>query len=452
MQRPIKVVVLILLIALLDVLDANAPATARATSLTSFSHPSQIRVRMFRLYDPSGESTGIECQNGDTNYGCTAAPALGSYPWGSQNPVTVEIEGTAPTNRYLLDVVPRESGPDVFLPAAIQAQAIAARTYVYWHSALQAKAGIPEPLINNSTAFQVFVPYWYNVYTYIYGSPLGTQYQQVVNTALADRFYLSNHTGYWYYDPVYNEDWVWMEGDDPIFAEFFADIPLRTVTNPTFTYQVQVEDPISSHPDVVQDGHGRGMSQNGAGRWARGSSSFRCDPYPAPCPVPPSVPHFAWSVSWSERYRILTHYYTGSHVRDAGNTNAIVTPDRRFVVLSVNGGPLTGRICRNRYSRLTLRLQNTGVAAWDASAVALGYCWGSQCTLATWLPQAVAAGATYPPTGEPEWTVEIAPGSGALTLDLYSPSGWFSAQNPAWPRQMLALPVVSCRFLPNVPE
>jgi hypothetical protein len=24
--------------------------------------------------------------------------------------------------------------------------------------------------------------------------------------------------------------------------------------------------------------------------------------------VPPSVPHFAWSVSWPERYQILTHY------------------------------------------------------------------------------------------------------------------------------------------------
>jgi hypothetical protein len=164
------------------------------------------------------------------------------------------------------------------------------------------------------------------------------------------------------------------------------------------------------------------------------------------------VPFFAWSVSWPERYQILTHYYTGIHVRDAGNANAIVTPDRRFVVLSANGGPRTGRICRNRVSWLTLRLQNTGVAAWDAYTIALYACWGSQCSWAAWLPQAVTPGATYPPPGAPEWTVEIAPGSGALTLDLYGPGGWFSAQYPAWPRPTLALPVVSCRSLPYIAE
>jgi hypothetical protein len=48
--------------------------------------------------------------------------------------------------------------------------------------------------------------------------------------------------------------------------------------------------------------------------------------------------------------------------------------------------------------------------------------------------------------------VEIAPGAGALTLDLYGPGGWFSAQYPTWPRQTLALPVVSCRSLPYIAE
>jgi len=85
MQRLIKIIIFILLIALLSY---DTLTTAYATTQTSFSPPNQIRVRMFRLDNPSGASTGIECQDGDINYGCTASPALGSYPWGSQNPVT----------------------------------------------------------------------------------------------------------------------------------------------------------------------------------------------------------------------------------------------------------------------------------------------------------------------------------------------------------------------------
>ena len=247
MQKLIRGVVLVLIVTLVG---EGASVVAHATPQSSFSPPTHIRVNMFVLQYPSGAITSEMCQDSDTRYGCTTHPDLGSYPWSGasyQNPVTVAIEGTAPDNRYLLDVVPRESGPDAFHPTAVQAQAIAARTYVYWHSVLQTKAGIAEPLINNSNAIQVFVPYWYDIYTYIYGSPLGIQYQQVVNTALADRFYLSNHTGYWYYDSVYNEDWVWLEGDDPIFAEFFADIPLQTISNPPHPNLVGVADPPSAH-------------------------------------------------------------------------------------------------------------------------------------------------------------------------------------------------------------
>jgi hypothetical protein len=335
-------------------------------------------------------------------------------------------------------VVPAETSPALFHPTAVGAQAIAARTYAYWHIKTD---DVTPGSINNSSAYQVFVPYRYD--TFAQGE------RASVDAALQGRYYLSNISDYTV--NLYGHT-VNLTAEDPIFAEFFADRPLETLNNPPHPNLVGVADPISSHPDVPYDGHGHGLSQNGAGRWARGSSSYRCDPYPAPCPVPPSVPHFAWSVSWPERYQILTHYYTGIHVRDAGNANAIVTPGRRFVVLSANGGPRNGRICRNRDNWLTLRLQNTGVAAWDAYTIALYACWGSQCSWAAWLPQAVAPGATYPPPGAPEWTVEIAPGAGALTLDLYGPGGWFSAQYPAWPRPTLALPVVSCHSLPYIAE
>jgi hypothetical protein len=235
----------------------------------------------------------------------------------------------------------------------VQAQAIAARTYVYWHSVLQTKADITEPLIDNSNAIQVFVPRWYDVYTSIYGDQLGAAYQQVVNAALADRFYLSNNTGYWYYDPLYNADWVWLEGDDPIFAEFSADAYLNTVAG-SFPYLARVADPISYDPAILviiaaTGAHQRGLSQNGASRWARGSSSYQPPPAGA-----------RWAVSWPDRYQLLTHYYTGIHMRDANNGNAILTPPRRFAVLSVNGGPASNPVCAVETVYLTVRLHNTG--------------------------------------------------------------------------------------------
>ena len=79
------------------------------------------------------------CSPGDISYGCTAISSR-SYPY-SANPVTIPIE-----TDYLLDVVPKEVSVEAFHPTAIQAQAIAARSYAYWHI----RQG---STINNSTQF-----------------------------------------------------------------------------------------------------------------------------------------------------------------------------------------------------------------------------------------------------------------------------------------------------------
>lgn len=63
---------------------------------------------------------------------------------------------------------------------------------------------------------------------------------------------------------------------------------------------IAVDDPISSHPDIVQDGHGRGMSQKGASRWARGNLSYNINQDLG-----------AWSVRWERAEQILVHYYSG---------------------------------------------------------------------------------------------------------------------------------------------
>lgn len=104
---------------------------------SSFVPPSQITVRMYRLYDTGAKYQPEQlCSSGNTKYGCTAfcdnygsptceASQVIGYPYG-QNPATVPME-----TDYLLDVVPRELSVEAFHPTAIQAQAIAARSYAY---------------------------------------------------------------------------------------------------------------------------------------------------------------------------------------------------------------------------------------------------------------------------------------------------------------------------------
>jgi hypothetical protein len=155
----------------------------------------------------------------------------------------------------------------------------------------------------------------------------------------------------------------------------------------------------------------------------------------------------------------LTHYYTGIHVRDANNGNTILTPPRRFAVLSVNGGPAPVRpVCATGTVYLTVRLQNTGTETWGPHQVGIGYCWGSVCHPLGYLSEAtsVALGAVWPSQGEMGLWVE--PGVGELSLDLYyhppwQPwDAWFSSdQSLPWFRQSLQRVVSAfCRHLPFI--
>ncbi|PKO20357.1 MAG: hypothetical protein CVU38_20540, partial [Chloroflexi bacterium HGW-Chloroflexi-1] len=193
-----------------------------------------------------------------------------------------------------------------------------------------------------------------------------------------------------------------------------------------------------SHPDVVQSGHGHGLSQKGTGRWARGNLSYNIN-----------TDLGAWSVSWPNRFQILTHYYTGIHVRDAGSSNAIQTPNRRFNVLWTQwarpSGYPTG-LC----SRVDLWLHNTGTTTWQPTEVGVGYCWGTTCTMAGYLPRQVIPGADL------LIPLTVGPGSGYLYIDLYykpyyqSSPTWFGPT--AWQRQFIGnfTTVRSCRYLPAI--
>jgi hypothetical protein len=193
---------------------------------------------MYELYS-GGDSTGVLCSLDDVSYGCTAFAGDEDYDYPyDTNPTTVPIE-----TDYLLDVVPREMGPAAYHATAIQAQAIAARSYAYWH--IQHGSDI-----NNSTDFQVFVPYYFEYMSGTFpnnpGDPCVSsnlhEYQQIVCDAVASRYYISY-------------------GDDsPAFTEFFADRLERTVSGDQ-PYLLSVEDPISTDCNVSNDGHGHGMSQ-----------------------------------------------------------------------------------------------------------------------------------------------------------------------------------------------
>jgi hypothetical protein len=336
-----------------------------------FQPPSSIRVIMYRLNFGSG-SIAIDPATGKPilctkdrdeiaqSYGCTAITNNDTYayPFDSST-ITVSIEGAAANDRCLRDVIAQEMSPSSFLPAALAAQAMAARTYAYWHIKTDE---IQPGDIDNSNGYQVFLPYRYDQFS--------EAERAAIDTAIQQRFYLSYPTTYTV--SIYGQNLTLVPGD-PIFAEFFADAPTRTIGNATFAYLAGVKDPISTHPDVTALGHGHGMSQNGAGRWARASSSYRCDPAPAPCRPTPSKPHTAWSVRWLHAQQILSHYYTGVEIRDANNANAIVTPAYRWVPLRMEwlpGGDSPPSLCRNQAATVQVWVQNSGTTTWNLDATA----------------------------------------------------------------------------------
>ena len=322
-----------------------------AAPMSSFTPPTNITVRMYRLFSEGG-STGILCSSNDTSYGCTAfvGDSGHAYPYGTNNPITIPIE-----TDYLLDVVPSEVSVEAFHPTAIQAQAIAARSYAYWHINQGST-------INNSTQFQVFVPYAFEVlppttFPDNSGDPCASNNlnddQRIVCSAVAPRHYISYGT--------YPNDNL------PAFTEYFADIPNRTL-NGGQPYLIAVDDPISSHPDIVQDGHGHGMSQKGASRWARGNLSYNINRDLG-----------AWSVRWEQAEQILVHYYTGVRIRDANKQ--ILIPADRWNPLQINWGASGNRppiMYHGSTYPISVEVQNTGVSDWTCGYPTLMAIFGSK--------------------------------------------------------------------------
>jgi hypothetical protein len=233
--------------------------------------------------------------------------------------------------------VSHEAFPGILSAVAVEANAIAARSFTYRHIQLNST-------IDNSTNKHVFVPYRFESLNpgVTPGNPSNVcasanlnSAQQKVCDGVAHRYYVSY--------PVPPDE------DTPALTQYFADIRNATIAGGQ-PYEVSVADPISSDPAIVQIGHGKGMSQNGASRWGYGNLGYRGN-------------LAAWSVQWTRAEQILFHYYTGVHLRDANNNNARLSPDYRWNPLTVNWGGGAAQP-PNMYSgttyNVTIRLQNTG--------------------------------------------------------------------------------------------
>jgi hypothetical protein len=401
-----------------------------------YTPPGLITLAMHRLSHPGGGDLGIPCTIAppDPKWGCTwfdedyYQSPVRSYPYAT-NPVTVSIESD-----YLLDVVPQEMAT-YYHPTAIKAQAIVARTYVYYHIDQGST-------INNSTQFQAFIPYKFegltpandpdNPTTPCASSNLNNN-QQVVCNAIARRYYLSPYPAGGSFQP-------------PADTEFFSDAWNRT-SDGGEAYLVAVDDPISAACDADNFGHGHGMSQEGASRWARG---HQCSYENAPT-LPGNPAGSPWSVRWDRAEQILFHYYPGTSLRDADDLGFWPSSYYRWNPLSINWGTPGNQPPMMEHGgsySATIRVQNTGWIDWDHTADqfwGLSYHWAKpgfaeiDSDNRAWATQTV-------PTGDPSYTftltIDDVPewGAGMYTLKFdmvftnpYS-TFWFSGSSASnWP-------------------
>jgi hypothetical protein len=402
-----------------------------------FTPPGSITVTMHRLVYSAGGDTGIDCDLNppDENWGCTwldrihHPQSIRPYPY-TANPITVSIESD-----YLLDVVPQEMAT-YYHPTAIQAQAIAARTYAYYHIDQGST-------INNSTQFQVFIPYKFesltpavdpdNPTTPCASSNLNSN-QQVVCDAVARRYYLSPY-------PAGGSSF-----QPPADTEFFSDAWNRT-SDGGEAYLMAVDDPISAACDADNFGHGHGMSQEGASRWARG---HQCSYENAPT-LPGNPAGSPWSVHWERAEQILFHYYPGTSLRNADDLSFWRSPYERWNPLSINWGTPNNEppaVEHGGSYPVTIQVQNIGSEVWDHTPDRF---WGLSyhCAKPGFVQidssNRVWAASTVP-SGDPPYTFTLnindipnwGPGAYTLKFDMvfsatWGASFWFEDEQSSWP-------------------
>ncbi|MCE7920680.1 MAG: hypothetical protein DYG85_14415 [Chloroflexi bacterium CFX1] len=410
---------------------ADNISIAYATQNSAPPFPETVIITMYRLL-PDGTRTDIQCEVGDTNFGCTAFCNNTSpyecedsrqepYPY-SSSIIDVPIE-----TYYLLSVLSQELNPSQYPePTALHAQTVVARSYLGYYL-----NNPPDEPYNNSNTFQVFIPYkWDSLNPSAEplepgetdpcaNSTVNTE-QRMACDALASGNSIASHTS-----------------GLAAKAMFFADVQEQTV-DATFDkpYLKSVQEPISVSCDSDNFGHGIGFSQEGAVRWSRGNQCARGGDETT-----------AYPVTWDDYRQILAHYYTGIDILDAGGS--LITPvDRWNLLWHDNFGSPAGVLPTLNNAQayaLQLQLQNTSVGNWAENEITLGYQWtppGVDPDPAKWLEltalPALETGASTPNSGDTPLEVSVpAPcGTGGYTLHLdagrdgawFSAAGWLDAR------------------------
>jgi hypothetical protein len=330
------------------ILSLIVPAFSKAILVNAKSSQllySTIPVMFYEL-SITGASIGIPCtvstvsELGDMNYGCTAFvnDTSHSFPYG-YNPENVEIE-----TDYLLDVIPQEMGEDSQVEA-LTVQAIVSRSFANYFAVNLP----PQGYIDNSTNFQVAIPYRFQELNLV-SSPNNPLDPCVSTNLNSSQGLVCNAVSSIIYLSMANDA---NNGYRPSKALFFSDIVNRTI-DATYDkpYLKAVDDPISTTCDAVNYGPGWGLSQKGAKRWLRGDKCSTTSGGTQP-----------WTVRWYFPSQVLFHYYTGEDLIDENGNR--LTPEYRWNPLSIslsgNCPPImySGQTCTGSFT-----IQNTGSTTW----------------------------------------------------------------------------------------
>jgi hypothetical protein len=343
--------------------------------------PTTIQITLYMLDGDGAIALPIRlCSATDVTvrgaFGCTVkTDAPFPYP---ANPITISIEGD-----YLPDVVGKETNPEQgFTNAvALRAQAIAARSYAYWHIAQGND-------IDNSINKQVFIPYQFDRLGYeasipsstINGSPIppiATTENACTAITTPERYKREQSL---ICAALANPQYVTLSSDNAATqTEFSADWPDGVIPVDLSTPKIDPISGLKTEPcGVVGEqyegnppkSHGRGMTQLGANRWARGN---RCGT--------DSLGFVPWSAQFTNASQILTHYYPGIHIRNVGN-QVPITPDNRWVPLKFDWGGGAVKppvfVAGTTYFNLSVTIQNTGINPWTcvgSTQYQVGYRW-----------------------------------------------------------------------------